>query len=135
MPYALNLAIHVRSTEDHVGLSNIVGQRCHPVRLPNDPRYDCMLYKLISYVPHPAMSDDITVAEARYQLTGFSKTFKRMAALSDQIQDCWQRFSGVVNGVTIQNVMLDNVNQSLDGEVEVYMAALDFIFQYERAAG
>lgn len=117
--------------KDHSGLSALVGTRITPLQLPQRPVLPAVTYRRVSTVREHAMGADPGLARARFQVSGWAKTFDGARDVGEQIRDALQRWNGTVEGVVVQNSDILNETDLFESDVKVYQRALDFEIAYE----
>ncbi len=105
------IAIHDRLVAD-AGVTGIVGQRVHPNRKPQQPKYPCIVFARISGTPVSKFVEDVEIEPSRIQLDMYAETYLSVIALRDAVKTSLQRFAGTVSGIIVHHVFIDN---ELDG--------------------
>jgi Protein of unknown function (DUF3168) len=110
------------------GLVALVADRIYPVRLPQNPVYPAITYQRVSGVREHTMGSDPGIAAPRFQVSVWGTSVQDTIDVSAQVQAALSRFSGVVSGVTIQDIFLENeLDVGYEATVQVYHRANDFI--------
>lgn len=125
-------AIYLRATTGPT-LQPLIGTRCYPVMLPQNPAYKAMTYQRISTPREHAMVSEPGIAHPRFQLTAFDVTRTGARALAEAIRMDFSRWRGTVLGVVIQDTFVeDQVDLPLDDvALTVHMVPVDIIVHHQ----
>ena len=108
----------------------LVSDRIYPIYLPQTPTYPAVAYRRNSTSPVSLLSADTNLLAARFEVAAFSKSFDQCIDLADKLRAALQRYQGTVGGVVVEDIMLDNIDQSYEPDFEVYESTLDITIHY-----
>lgn len=111
----------------HAGLIALVGSRIYPMMVPQGAALPAVTYQRISGERIHAMVDDPGLASPRIQVDAWGSTYSSAKAVAAQVIDCLQRWSGVVETVTVQDTYFQGDQDLYDQETERWQVSMDFI--------
>ena len=127
---ALEEAIFTRATTGPT-LQPLIGTRCYPVLLPQNPTYPAVTFQRISTPREHAMVADPGVAHPRFQLTAYDKTRALAQTLAEAIRKDFARWRGTVAGVVIQDTFVENAfDLPRDDLLEVHPVPVDLVVHH-----
>lgn len=123
-------AIYTRATTGPT-LPGLIGTRCYPVLLPQDPQYPAIVFQRISMPREHAMGTDPGIAHPRFQLTAYDKTRAAAQALADAIRHDFSRWRGTIGSVVVQDTFVENqVDLPRDDLLEVHPEVVDLVVHH-----
>ena len=103
------------------------GSRVYPLVLPQQPTYPAVTYQQISAVRLHEMGQDAGVIRVRVQVNAWGKTYAEARTLAGEVETRLSRFRGVVGGVTVLDVVLDNeVDMAYESETQSRRVTQDY---------
>ena len=128
---ALEDAIHNRLTSDHAGTSALIGTRCYPMVKPQKEKRTCVVYQKISGAREIIGGSDSALAHPRFQFRLIAPSYSAVKALAVQVTAALSRWSGTLQGETIQasfplNELDGPTEPSPDGKGKLYSVLTDF---------
>src|SRR6185295_13120208 len=116
------------------GVTALIGDRVHPVPLPQNVTYPAVSYQLISRNRETAFGVDPLLATSRIQVNAWASTYTAVKALAEQIRLALERFRGTVLGIEWQDTLLDGETDLYDDTVLVHQVAIDAIVFHREAS-
>jgi len=113
-------------------LSGLAGGQIYPVIAPQETEVPYVVYTLISSAPTDTKDGVSTVDVERWQLSLYHSTYTDLVDLCDDIRDQLDRYTGTLQGVTVDSVIFLDENDSYDFENERYIRILDYQFRILR---
>lgn len=111
----------------YTALTDLVGGRIYP--LANmDEVYPALSYFKVSGYPVSSMGSDTGTWSYRMQVDVWAKSYGSMMDTKIEVINALQRWSDTAKGV--DDTLLDNEQQMLEGDVGIYHTALDFMIWY-----
>jgi hypothetical protein len=128
-------AIYTRATTGPT-LQPLIGTRCYPVQLPQNPAYKAITYQRISTPREHAMGSEPGIAHPRFQLTAFDTTRTGARELAEAIRADFSRWRGTIaipggGNVIVQDTFVENtVDLEADVTTGVHMVPVDVIIHH-----
>ena len=113
---ALRDAIFDRLTSDHAGTAALISTRCYPMVKPQKQKLACVVYQRISQVRDQAGGSDSGLAANLMQFRCIARSESAVQALAVQVVSALSKWSGTLQGETIQGTFVINVR---DGDTKV----------------
>lgn len=114
----------------HPGLTALIGQRIFPDEIPQGTALPCVSYMEISDVPDHLYSGQDTLEHPIYQFTAYAATKNQARAVARQIQNALSDYSGLMSGIEVQKIELQNrvaaLVKSTDGTSKTYTENLEY---------
>ena len=114
----------------HAGLSALIGTRCYPDRLPEDPTLPALRYQLIS-APEPLYRDHDGSPDRwvyRYQIDGWDTTSDKAEDLRVQL---FSAFEGWDNGTAVGWCRVDNQFQEYDAILNRHRCMVEIVIDHK----
>lgn len=112
------------------GLTALVGDRIHPVILPEGVTYPAVTYQRISTYPRDSsMSVDNGLVRARFQISIWADTYASVKSVKEQVRGALQRYTTT----GLQGSYLVSENDLYDEDALKYGVAIDFELVYMEA--
>lgn len=111
------------------GGSTLAGSRVYPVRQPQTPTYDLIVYQRISGAPQYTHGGDSGLEDPRFQFTLWSKTYAGVQALAAQFRALFSGYKDESNG--IQGVMIDFDMDDSDEQTGLVSRIIDLRIKYK----
>ncbi|MBA1447077.1 MAG: DUF3168 domain-containing protein [Chromatiales bacterium] len=127
----IDQAVYTRLT-GHAGIARLVRTRVYPIILPQGEIGDSIVYRRISTSPVSALGADTDLESARYQFTCYARTSMAAQAISEQVRAAWQRYSGIVSTVEIEDVEMETEFDDFSSEPHRYLSIVDFTISYRK---
>lgn len=114
-----------------VGGTTVAANRVYPDVLPQDPTYPAIVYKRIASRRLKGAHSDPGIAYATIQVVVLAKTAADRFNLVEQVRLALERYGRdlngtLVDGVTVYDVQIGSDATDYDGELDVYLASIDF---------
>ncbi len=117
------------------GVTNIVGTRIFPQKVPYGKQMPSITYFVIDNTPNPTKNRFSTYDYTRVQVTAFGTSYSVAQDLAVEIRKSLDYTSGTFNGVVVDKCFFEDANDIFDdsfGEDGIHMVALDFRFNINR---
>ena len=115
----------------HAGLSALIGSRMYPVEAPQKTAIPYVTYQVISPVRDHAMSAD-GLGLPRVQFDCWAKNRADAMDVRDQILACFDRWSGIAGGITVDSSVCENdgMDVQTDDITRIPRVTLEFQMSY-----
>jgi len=119
-------------------VSALVSTRIYPSVVPQGESMPAITYQMVSGVPEETTDTAQGWRVARFQITCWAETYSGAKTLAEAVRKDLHRYSGTVNSVVIDSVLLENEtdmpNLSVGTDVlRRFGKALDFEIWFEEA--
>lgn len=117
------------------GVSNIVGTRIFPQKVPFGEQMPSITYFVIDTTPNNTKNGASTYDYVRCQITAFGVTYSRAQELATEIRSALDYKTGTEAGVVISKCFFEDSNDIFDdsfGEDGIHYVAMDFRFNINR---
>jgi hypothetical protein len=117
------------------GVSNIVGTRIFPQKVPFGEQMPSITYFVIDTTPNNTKNGASTYDYVRCQITAFGVTYSRAQELATEIRSALDYKSGTEAGVVISKCFFEDSNDIFDdsfGEDGIHYVAMDYRFNINR---
>lgn len=119
------------------GLADLIGTKLYPEELPQKTELPGVTYIKISDVKDHLLTGQSNVDSPVFQFTVFSFTKSEARNVSNQIKKALKDYSGVLSGLVIQKIELENEitnKETVDGGIlKVFTESLEFKIIFERS--
>lgn len=102
------------------------GSRVYPLLLPQDPTLPAVTYQQISSTRMRAMGNDGPMTRARIQLNSWGSSYAEARTLAEEVETALNRFRGVVAGLRVLDILLDNEIETYESETEARRVIQDY---------
>lgn len=114
----------------------LVGNRIHPVRLPQNCQLPAAVYELVSSVDtppiHAAAGGGIT--RSRVQVTVLARSYSQVKAVHEAMRKALLYQSGQIAGVQVNAVLRDVVGPDMrDDDTDQYLQSVDYLLLHDEA--
>ena len=121
MPFEADLKSHLSGDS---GIAAAVGDRLHPVRLPEGTTKPAIVYAKVGAIPQTDLdSDDGDLLEIRLQVDCWASGFETVAALAELVRLRMQAATMTANNFRIGSVFAQD---GYDIEAKLYRVTIDF---------
>ena len=100
------------------GVTNIVSTRIYPVRLPDAPTLEAIVYTVISAPRTEDLSGSSGLGTAIVQIDCWANTYSEANTLAEAVRQAMQGYSGTMGGTTVEGVHLldelDNFEEDIN---------------------
>lgn len=120
-----------------IDLSDAVGGRISPLRLPQGVALPAISYYQVSLVPYNTQSGYSKSDFARIQINIFSVGLASCLEVASKTREAMQIEPGVFNGIVVHQIKFDNevlLSDDSAGEEGIYHIAQDYIIHYNTLA-
>ena len=114
-------------------VTNLVGTRIYPVRAPQGATRPFVTVQRISAVREVAFGVNPGLARPRFQVTAWAATYAEAKAVQTAVRQALERHRGTTLGVEILDCFVDNDEDLMDDEVNLFGAATDFFVHHREA--
>ena len=124
----------VARCKEVASVTNLIGagNNCRVYnRFPKNVSYPAVQYEMNSYRPTSAMGEDLAITNANYRLNCYDTSYTGSKNLAKAIRDAFQRYSGTIAGMVIQNIFCENQIDLYNAKPIIYFVAIDLKIQYE----
>lgn len=111
----------------HPGLVALIGARCYPLRLPQNPTLPAVTYQRISSVHNPTHDGDTGLRTVRWQVSCWATTYKAAEAVVAQVVDACNGWADARPG---EAAFIENQLDFYLPEVDMYHTPVDVIVQH-----
>ena len=108
------------------GIAALIGARCYPEPLPQNPEYPCIVYDHISGTPDNHLLGSSTMIKKRYQVDVYAKTRTAAWYLAGLVRVALNQYSGTVGTVRIGSCLQIGEQDMYEPEIECHKVMLDF---------
>ncbi len=118
-----------------VGISNLVGTRIFPQKVPYGQQMPSITYFVIDTTPNNTKNGASTYDYVRCQITAFGKTYAEAQDLATEIRAALDYKTGTEASVIISKCFFEDANDVFDdsfGEDGIHYVAMDFRFNINR---
>ena len=114
----------------HPGLVALISGRFFPEELPQGTAYPAVVVIKISDVKDHTLTGQSELERPIYQFTALASTKSIAKAVAVQLKSALSDYQGIMNGVIVQKIELQNeissLEKSADGTTRVYFEDLEF---------
>ena len=117
------------------GVSNYVGSRIFPQKIPFGETIPAITYFIIDSTPNNTKNGVSTYDYIRCQITAFGTTYAQAQDLSTEVRAALDYKSQTVEGVQIDKCFFEDANDVYDdsfGDDGIHYVAMDFRFNINR---
>lgn len=111
----------------YTDLTDLVGARIYPLANRGET-YPAVSYFKVSASPVSSMGSDTGTWQYRMQVDVWAEAYSSMMDVKVEVLNALQRWTDTTTGV--DDTFLDNEQQMLEGDAELYHTALDFMIWY-----
>lgn len=125
------LRTHILGDTD---ITNLVGQRMYPVKLPQDPTMPAISYFRVSGIRHKSYGGPSGLAGPRIQIdawAGEPSGYKTAKELADLIRKRLDGFSGLLGTDRIWGAFLENDTDMYEDETKLHRVSQDYFVWYK----
>ena len=112
-------------------ISALVSTRIYPQHMPQKPTYPAITYRRLDGSPFSLLGSDTSVIDARFEIVNYENTFDAMINLSDELRQCWQRYSGTVDSMVIRDTFISDISNDYNSDLEIYEGTVLIKLTYE----
>lgn len=117
------------------GVSAVVGDRIHPVPLPQGVTLPALGYTHVSTREHTgdgSASAAYVLCTSRIQVDVLAKDYPTQKSLLDEVRKACNYQRGIIAGVTVVSVLRAGVaHDERDDDMRVYRQSIDFLVTYQ----
>jgi len=116
-----------------IAVSNIVGTRIYPLKLPQNPTLPALTFQLITPMSIIAHDGKSGTAQSRYQITGFADDPDSVRDLMEKVRICMDGYKGTIGGadtIVVQAMLPEGGYENHDPITNRYMRARDYMIWY-----
>jgi len=106
------------------GLAALIGTRCYPVKLPQEPTLPALTYQRVSDAPEYS-HDPGASYRPRMQITCWAGTYAGAEALATQVNLASEAWHAAMGGAAF----VENVIDLSDPATGIYQVAVDTVFE------
>lgn len=117
----------------HPGLSALVGSRIYPLILPQNPAYPALTYQRVSGPREQSHDGPSGLARPRFQVSCWHPDFDQAKAAAEQVRLALAGYRGIVGGLEIEGIQVENELDLYDPDAKVYRVILDFVIWHQEA--
>lgn len=117
----------------HAPLAALVGTRIYPVTYPQGDPLPVVVYQRTSKVPEYTHDGEAGVAESRYQISSFGKTYAQAKQTASAVKSAlrpWMAHQDVVSGINIGAVFMENEFDLFNAEDVEHASAYHILAEY-----
>ena len=122
---------------DYPGLKTLISNKIYPEEIPQGTKLPAVFWIKVSDIPEHFLSGQSDVESPIYQFTAQAETKAGAKNVAEQIKKALCDYQGVMYGVTVQKIELQNeissMEKSSDGTLKVYYEELEFEITFERS--
>jgi hypothetical protein len=107
-------------------ISDIVGTRIHPVKMPDNPTFPSITYQRISSTREQTMQGRVSYCEAIMQIDIWSQDYDVTRDLASKVFSALEGFRGPISSVDIQAILSQNEIDLFEDDVKVYRRSQTF---------
>lgn len=108
------------------------GSRVYPLMLPQEPSFPAITYQQISSGRMRAMGKDGPLIRARVQLNSWGSSYAQARTLAGEVEDMLNRFRGIVSGLNILDILIENEIETFESETEARRVIQDYTIMLGR---
>lgn len=110
------------------GVTDLVGQRVYPLRLPQEPTYPAIMYQRVSTNEAHTHDQAGGLAESRVQFDCLAVTYSQAQALAAAVRAALNGWVDDGNGILA--CLLENQIDLYEDTTESYRVVLDFMLKW-----
>jgi hypothetical protein len=118
--------------EGSTGIHDKIADRIYPIKLPQNPIYPALTYRVISGLEH----HNIDVAYPRFQFSCWGEKYSDAKELAGEVKSAFQRMNVPIGGTSgfaiVQGVFLNETDMAYDIDTELYGIAVDIRLIYRK---
>ncbi|MEI7584615.1 DUF3168 domain-containing protein [Runella sp.] len=116
-------------------VTNIVGNRLNPVRIPQESAFPAISYNVVSIVANPTNSGHSRTEFARVQVNVYATSFADVVELASQVRVTMDNAATpeTYNSSYVQRIEYDGENQTADDQAAfagLYQISQDYLINY-----
>lgn len=119
---------------NYSGLKSLISDKFYAEEIPQNTVLPAVSYIKISDVKEHLITAQSDLERPIFQFTAFANTKSSARAVINQIKAALCDFSGILSGITIQHIKLENEMSNLetspDGAIKIYTEYLEFQINY-----
>ncbi len=127
---AVQIALKSR-LNSFTGLTDLVGGEIYATIAPERTRSPFVVYRETDEEKTSQFSSDGGPTTSFQEITVFATDFDSLVAVSVQLQKALNRFAGTENGVVVQAIFFDGMNDRFDEDDNFYQRIHNYIVHYE----
>ena len=120
----------VKKLLDHAGLKALIGSKIYPEEIPQGVTLPAVFWIKVSDVPEHTLTGQSELEQPVYQFTAQANSKGAVKPVAEQIKKALCDYQGVMGGITVQKIELQNKFSSMDknndGTIKVYYEDLEF---------
>lgn len=103
-----------------------LGGRVYPKHLPENTPYPAIAYHRISTPREHSHDGPSGLAHPRFQFDLYARTYAGISELAEGVRASLDGYKGLLGGVDVQGVFLEDDDDGYDDDLEVFWRRLDF---------
>jgi hypothetical protein len=107
-------------------MSDLVGNRVYPLRMPQNAQMPAIVYQRISTVPRHRQGGPASLARHRFQIDCWARTYGEAATVAYRVQWALEGRRGRIGAS-----LMDNASDDYDEKATLYRRSLDVIMWEE----
>lgn len=112
-------------------LSALVGNRIHPIELPQTINTPAITYQRISNPRTMTHDQDSTgLSEPRFQFNAYAETYSVARAVIVALRECLLGFKGVFGTIRVDGILHEHEQDFYEPETELYHMIVDYRIMY-----
>jgi hypothetical protein len=119
---------------DYPGLVSLIGDKLYPDELPQGVNLPAVIYSKVSDVKQHTLVGQNRLERPMFEFSAFAGSKKAARAVANQLKLALCDFQGVLSGLDIQYIRLENelsnLERSSDGTLKIYTELLEFEINY-----
>ena len=119
---------------DYPGLIPLIGDKLYPDELPQGVNLPAVIYSKVSDVKEHTLVGQNQLEKPMIEFSAFAGSKKVARAVANQLKLALCDFQGVLSGIEIQYIRLENelsnLERSSDGTHKIYTELLEFEINY-----
>ncbi len=112
------------------GVTDLIGTRLYPNRIPSDASRPCVAYQVISTVLTQTHGNGIVMKRARVQLTLLGTTYASAKSVGAAIQAALHGYKATIGGSVIHHALLVNEYDSFGDSTDLDVVRQDYQMLY-----
>ena len=114
-------------------LSSLVGNRIHPLVLPEDCVKPAVVYQRISTVPTITMDGPADLTTCRLQFDCYGTHYNDVKACADAVSHVLEGYTGTLpDGTYVFDIELDGMQDRYESEARLYRVSADYFVRFAR---
>lgn len=112
------------------GQVSSVSGRAYRQKLPQNPTYPALTFRVIGDNPTHTMSHVATVSDALVEVIAWAATHSQAKATAEEVRTALDGWDGTEDGTTVQHAILNDGDDLYDDDLGVHGVAQDFFVMF-----